>query len=1056
VARLSARLAEAERRLREIVEGSLVSIFIHWDNRLLFANETFARTFGYDSVDEVLAIGNWLQFLAPQERLRMESYRQARAGGRTAPVRYYFQGLRKDGSLIWLENVVRMVTWEGQPAILSMMLDVTERVRIEEELRRSEERFRVAFEHAPIGMSLIDAGRGGQGGVQVNRAFAEVVGHPREALMTMANYDAVIQAVTHPGDVEATRAGFGGLIAGELESFQQEKRYLRPDGTIRWGVLNSTLVRTPDGAPDYLINQVVDITERKQAELALRESEERFRAAFEHTPVGLAMWEFGTGGVQANSALCQFLDRSTEWFQANRDRVALIREVVAPDRSEESLELFEQVRRGEIDSFQIVARFVRPSGAIRWGNMNLTVTRGEDALVRYVLVQITDITPWKEAEAALLASEERFRVAFEHAPLAIAVAEPGKGWVQVNPAMEQFLGRPREQLLGRPDVLDLVRAISHPDDCEAILGAIAQMVAGEIDSYSTEKRYVRPSGEVRWGFLSVAASRRPDGTLHYAVSQVADIAALKRAEQALREREAGLAAAQRLAHLGNWEVENLGGFNGPPDLNRAQVLWSDEVYRIFGYAPRAVRVTGELFLAGVHPNDRARVEQAIFQALEHRAQFDIEHRVVRADGTERAVRHLSDIVYDSQSPRVLHVRGIVQDITEQKELEGKLLQSQKLESLGLLAGGIAHDFNNLLTGILGYASLAQQGSAGVPNLGEYLSQIEAGGRRAAELCQQMLAYAGRGRFDVRPFDINAIVRDTLPLLEVSIPKKVTLILHLAEGLPPVQVDGSQIRQIVMNLVTNAADAIGNAEGRIAVTSGVMQADRDYLVQTYLAPDLPEGPYVYLEVSDTGMGMTAEVQRKIFDPFFTTKFAGRGLGLAAVLGIVRAHRGALKVYSEPGRGSTLRLLLPVASGAQILPDPGTPRADWRGEGLALVIDDEPTVREVAQRMLQTLGFTVVAAADGKEGLSLYRAQTRPVRLVLLDLTMPQLDGEEAFRALREFDPSATVVLMSGFTEQEALDRFAGTGLAAFLQKPFSLDSLRETLEHVLAAPGAAGV
>jgi CheY-like chemotaxis protein len=273
-------------------------------------------------------------------------------------------------------------------------------------------------------------------------------------------------------------------------------------------------------------------------------------------------------------------------------------------------------------------------------------------------------------------------------------------------------------------------------------------------------------------------------------------------------------------------------------------------------------------------------------------------------------------------------------------------------------------------------------------------------------------------------------------------------LHLAEPLPPVEVDGSQIRQIVMNLVTNAADAIGNAAGRIAITSGVMQADRDYLAQTYLAPDLPEGSYVFLEVSDTGTGMSPEVRKKIFDPFFTTKFAGRGLGLAAVLGIVRAHRGALKVYSEPGRGSTLRLLLPAATGA--LPRAGAPApAVWRGEGLALVIDDEASVRGVAARLLESLGFTVAAAADGREGVASFRAQAQPVRLVLLDLTMPHMDGEETFHALKEIDPGVTVVLMSGFTQQEALDRFAGSGLAAFLQKPFTLASLRETLQGIFA-------
>jgi CheY-like chemotaxis protein len=236
-----------------------------------------------------------------------------------------------------------------------------------------------------------------------------------------------------------------------------------------------------------------------------------------------------------------------------------------------------------------------------------------------------------------------------------------------------------------------------------------------------------------------------------------------------------------------------------------------------------------------------------------------------------------------------------------------------------------------------------------------------------------------------------------------------------------------------------------------VTTGVVHADRAYLAQTYLSPALPEGRYVFLEVGDTGEGMTPEVQKKIFDPFFTTKFAGRGLGLAAVLGIVRAHHGALKVFSEPDQGTTMRLLLPAAASGVVAAPRNVP-LPWQGGGVALVVDDEETVREVALRMMEALGFTTLAARDGREAVEIYRKNAARIRLVLLDLTMPQMDGEETFRAIRAINSSATVILMSGFTEMESLDRFRGTGLAAFLQKPFSLESLKEVVQR--ASPGAS--
>jgi CheY-like chemotaxis protein len=337
-------------------------------------------------------------------------------------------------------------------------------------------------------------------------------------------------------------------------------------------------------------------------------------------------------------------------------------------------------------------------------------------------------------------------------------------------------------------------------------------------------------------------------------------------------------------------------------------------------------------------------------------------------------------------------------------------------------------------------------------LHSYLEQIELSSQRAADLCKQMLAYSGKGRFIIQRIDLSALVKETLHLLQISISKKAVLKLRLAEDLPGVMADATQIRQIIMNLVMNASDAIGEKSGLITIFTSTVRADRAYLDDLVGAADPVAGDYVVLEVTDNGSGMSPETKAKIFEPFFTTKFTGRGLGLAAVLGIVRGHKGALKVYSELGRGSTFRLLLPAAGAGSEAKAERPPTPHWHGQGTVLVIDDEESVRQVAGKMLKALGFQVLSASEGEEGLRIFRAHSDAISCVLLDLTMPRMDGEETFRELRRIEPDVCVILMSGFNEQEAGARFVGKGLAGFLQKPFTPEELRERLAAFRKASG----
>jgi len=389
------------------------------------------------------------------------------------------------------------------------------------------------------------------------------------------------------------------------------------------------------------------------------------------------------------------------------------------------------------------------------------------------------------------------------------------------------------------------------------------------------------------------------------------------------------------------------------------------------------------------------------------------------------------------------------------KLEAQLQHAQKLESLGVLAGGIAHDFSNMLMGVLGNASLALLQLPPESPARQAVEHIETAAVRASELAKQMLAYSGRGRFVVQPLNLSILVDEMRHLVSASISKRATVRCLLDPDLPPVMGDATQIRQIVMNLLTNASDALEDKPGVITVATGAQRVDGRYLQTVFMDEDLAEGQYVFLEVSDTGCGMDQDTKKRIFDPFFTTKFHGRGLGLAAVLGIVRGHGGALKVYSEPGGGSAFKVLFPCAEVEA--PEPGSaggaaPASVTSLRGTVLVADDEAGVRQVAEAALTMAGYNVLLAEDGQEAIDVFREHADKIAAVLLDMTMPRMGGEEAFRELRAISPDVKVILSSGFNEQDAITRFVGKGLAGFLQKPYRPQELYERLRQVLGGEG----
>lgn len=467
-------------------------------------------------------------------------------------------------------------------------------------------------------------------------------------------------------------------------------------------------------------------------------------------------------------------------------------------------------------------------------------------------------------------------------------------------------------------------------------------------------------------------------------------------------------------------------------------------------------------LGVIAPNWYEQDWNSLWARMKRKRQITFETVHQRKDGTRIPVEVKQSYLEFGQTP---YLCAFVRDITERKQveedrllLERKLLESQKLESLGVLAGGIAHDFNNMLMTVLGNASLTLMDLDPESQGYQHVKAMETAARRAADLTQQLLAYSGRGAMLQDSVSLNELTREMAELLQVSIGKSVTLNFDFDPDLPAVHADATQMRQVVMNLIVNASEAIGDEPGEIRLRTAradLSQADIDRLrVGEGLAP----GEYVKLEVTDGGSGMDATTLERLFDPFFSTKFAGRGLGLAATLGIVKTHRGGLHVHSAVGEGSSFQVFLPVFTGTA-RPEPPRPEpmasagrsvGPVSARGPVAVVDDEADVRTATRELLERLGYNVVLFSGGAQLLNYLREHRRktgrggPPFFVLLDMTMPEWSGPETFKAMRYESPDVPVILMSGFAEEDAIAQFSGARPAGFLQKPFGMDSLREAI------------
>ena len=649
-------------------------------------------------------------------------------------------------------------------------------------------------------------------------------------------------------------------------------------------------------------------------------------------------------------------------------------------------------------------------------------------------------TELRQALENLRRSQSRLQSILKVAPVGIGVLAHRK-FVEINDTLCNLSGYSREEVIGQSSRAFYATQEEFERVGEILYPMIARDGFGTMEIHGKQKNGTL----VRW-WLSGAPldPLRPEEGIIFAVM---DITERQKAEQELRESQAYFASV--------FDSVNEGLMIHDPQTGRLLDV-NQRLCEMSGFSREEALAAGVgPMCAGTPPYTVQDLEEWNRKACTEGPQiceFLAKHRDGRLLWVEVTLR----LVKIGSYARLI---ASIRDISERKKAEEEhrryerqIQEAQKLESLGTLAGGIAHDFNNLLTAILGNIELALLDIPHNSPARHDLMTAATATQRAAELAQQMLAYSGKGRFVVEWVDVPQAVREIAQMMKASISKSADLRLHFPDALPPIEVDASQLRQVILNLVVNASEALDNRPGRIEITAGLTEGARLSAAQLQPHEPLPPGPYLYLEVTDTGMGIPSEQVDRIFDPFYSTKFTGRGLGLPTVLGIVRGHGGAIQVTSVPGKGTTFRVYFPgkprtdddVAAAA-------SPAAPLRtGSGLILLVDDEPGVRDTASKLLGRLGFQVLCAADGAQAIALFRAQAPRFTGILLDLTMPHLDGVQTLAEIRRLRPDIPVIVSSGYSETDVLQRFEGLHVNGFIPKPYTLDGLRTALAKSLPA------
>ena len=995
------------------------------DGALLLVNERYGQMLGYSEAElrrktlqDLTHPDDWDATLRGRDQLLA-----GEISLHTMEKRY----IRKDGTIYWGRlNRSLMRDRDGVPrCIIAVVEDITEKIQAESALRDSEQRLMLAQSAAHVGVWDCDLRTNV---TLISGEYARIHGlAPDHPPLKHEEWLGLV----HPADRERVET----LLTESIEKmhvWDHEFRVVWPDGSVHWLLGKGTIFRDAMGRPVRIAGVTIDITERKCAEAALRESEERLRFAQEVASIGTFDWNFETGVNMWTPELEALYDLPQGFFPATQlaweDLIHPDDRAQAVQRVKESYETGAPVE-GE---WRIILR----DGRVRWLFARWQVFKNAAGKPLRMMGVNMDVTNRKSMEEALRQSEERFRLAVQATNDAVWDIDLATGTVSWNEMYTTLFGRPPETSKSWQWWIDRI----HPEDRERTSEGLRSAISGSESTWTCEYRFQRVDGT--WAYLYDRAyiARDPSGSAWRVIGAMQDLTQRKRVEAELRESEERFRNMADTAPVMIWVADSDANCTF---TNRSWLIFTGRTLE---------QEMGHGWTTSIHPDDLDRCFAIFSSVVDARQNFQIEYRARRADGKYRCLLGNAVPRLGSDGSFEGYIGSCV-DITDLKLAHEERLAEQKLETVGMLAGGIAHDFNNLLGGVLAYSDLVLAELASGSGPAEGVQNIRGAAIRGAEIVRQLMVYTGEETEELKLVSVSAIVQEMLELLKVSVSKHVTVKTDLGRQLPGVHAIPAQIRQIVMNLITNASEAIGDRDGVIRVTTSQVTVGGDSPLAT--SKRLAKGDYVQMEVSDTGRGMTPEVQARIFDPFFTTKGMGtHGLGLAAVRTIVDHLHGTIQLSSLPGTGTTVQIMLPGseqnAATHSTIAGLGSETFSSRGATI-LVVEDEDLLRQGVAKMLRKNGLSVIEAGDGSAALDVIRAHSGDIDLLLLDITLPGASSREVYEQAKRLRPDLPVIVTSAKSKETAAASLAAR-IERFLRKPFSLGELVEMVREILLKSG----
>jgi len=986
-------------------------------SRLLAVNPRGTELIGY-ALEEL--VGMTITELIPTDELardpiRMDELRQGKIVLKERQFR------RKDGSLLPVEISARMLPG-GQ--LLGHVRDITKRKRAERALRDREQHLRLLTDNMVDAISQVDAERSV---VYCSPSVERVFGIKQADLIGRNAYDRV-----HPEDAESLRQQAMGAIASHAALIRAEYRYLHGRGEYVWVESSIRLLFAENGEYTGAVNASRDITERKHAEERLRERENLLSSIFRAAPTGIGMVS-NRRLLAVNDRICEMIGFSREELIGKKARVLYPSDA---DFEYVGSEKYRQI--AERGTGTVETRWECKDGRIIDVLLSSTPINPLD-LSGGVTFTALDITERKRSEDALRWAN----LVVENSPVVLFRWKAAEGWPvdMVSQNSIQFGYTPEELLSGAVRFASMV----HPEDLDRVAREVQEYSATGMDRFQQEYRIVTKDGAVRWVDDRTVAVRNIHGQIVFYQGIVIDITERQRAKEALRESERRLRLALKAGNQGFYDL----------NMQTGEAGVSPEYATMLGYDPAEFHETHAAWLERLHPDDRKPVAAVYRDYITGKIpEYQVEFRQRTQSGAWKWILSIGKIVERDDRGEPLRMLGTHTDITKRKKAEeekdalrGQLQQAQKMESVGRLAGGVAHDFNNMLSAILGHAELAMMQYSPSEPLQDDLKAIKRAAQRSADLVRQLLAFARKQTVAPKVLDFNDTVSGMLKMLRQVIGEDIDLVWMPEAGLWPVKIDPSQLDQLLANLCVNARDAIAGV-GKVTIETENIAFDEAYCA---VHPGFACGEYVKLAVSDDGCGMNKEVLDHLFEPFFTTKEVGKGtgLGLATVYGIVKQNEGFVSVYSEPDKGTTFKIYLPRFVGDAVEPMAASPAETPMGRGeTVLLVEDEAAILNVGRAMLQRLGYTVLTAGTPGEALRQAEAHAAEIRLLITDVVMPEMNGRDLTKLIRDIKPGLKCLFTSGYTANVIAHHGVLDKGVNFLQKPFSMKELASKVRQAL--------